>query len=369
MSGKHLSRNIFLVADSVNELGGISSWLQITAVLFSEHGHKVSVIGISVPQTPQILPRNHPYLTVTLYETFPLRGGRQHGVDKLSALFSAAIGNGVVIVAQAWAMEWVRLADTAGMPVVAMSHESYEYSRQCSRLSRIRECYEKADRMVVLTHEDADLWLRDGMDRVDYIPNPLPFYPDVSSSLTASNVITVGRLHAQKGIDMLLEAWAILTNRWHGWRLKIYGSGPEEASLKALCSKLGLDHTVDWMGTTNDVSRALSRASIFVQSSRGEGFPFALLESMASGVPCIAFECAPGVREIIRSGVDGILVQTGDIESLADSVGLLMGDSHMRSRMGKRARDNIRRFSGSVYMRRWEKLFTVLDQQHVRAAR
>lgn len=87
----------------------------------------------------------------------------------------------------------------------------------------------------------------------------------------------------------------------------MYGTGEDEAELRTLCTALGLDGSVDWRGRTDDVPGALADSSVFVQSSRGEGFPLALLEAMASGVPCAAFDCAPGVREIIRDGEDGLL--------------------------------------------------------------
>jgi glycosyltransferase involved in cell wall biosynthesis len=360
---KSFPRDIFLVADSVNELGGITSWLHFTARLFSEYGYKPRVIGIAIPQTPQDLEQNLPYQVSTLYDTFPLQGGKRFGADKLSALFSSATGNGIIIVTQVWAMEWVRLADTAGMPVVAMSHESYEYSRQCSRLSRIRESYAEADKMVVLTSEDAARWTEDGMARVVYISNPAPLWPAIPSPLTGKVILSMGRLHDQKGIDTLLDTWALVANRRSGWRLKIYGSGPDENILKARCGQLGLDSTVDWMGRTNDVSGALRGASIFVQSSRGEGFPFTLLEAMAFGVPCVAFACSPGVREIIRSGDDGLLIPPGDIVGLSRGIELLINNDRIRNGMGRRARGNVRRFSSGEYIRRWEELFSAMDQQ------
>ena len=363
LSSKFFSRSIFLISDSVNELGGITTWLRVTARLFKERGHKPHVIGIALPQTRQNFAQDIPCPVSTLYDTFPLQGGRHAGVDKLSALFRAASSNGIIIVAQVWAMEWVRLADTAGMPIVGMSHESYEYSRRCSRLCRIRKCYAEVDKMLVLTREDADLWAKNGIDRVDYVTYPVPIWAAVASPLANKVVVSIGRLHHQKGIDMLLDAWALVTNRRSGWRLKIYGAGPDEALLKARCSQLGLDRTVDWMGHINDVSDALHGASMFVQSSRGEGFPFALLEALAFGVPCVAFDCAPGVREIIRSGDDGMLIPPGDIVGLADRIELLISNNNVRNAMGQRARDNVRRFSAGEYIQRWEELFSALDQQ------
>lgn len=138
--------------------------------------------------------------------------------------------------------------------------------------------------------------------------------------------------------------------------------GEDEAALRAQCTGLGLDGSVEWMGRTDDVERALAEASVFVQSSRGEGFPLALLEAMASGVPCAAFDCAPGVREIVRDGEDGLLAPAGDIAALADRLLRLTGNPRLRDAMGARARSGVQRFSESETLRRWEELFAFLER-------
>ncbi len=97
-------------------------------------------------------------------------------------------------MAQVWAMEWVRLADTSGLRVVAMSHESFKATRRSTRYRRVREHYADADRMLVLTAEDADAWARDGMTNADYIPNLLHVTPSVHPTLDLPVVACVGRL-------------------------------------------------------------------------------------------------------------------------------------------------------------------------------
>ncbi len=147
----------------------------------------------------------------------------------------------------------------------------------------------------------------DGMNNVGFLPNALARLPAVPSPRTAKTVASIGLTSDQKGIDLLLDTWALVAPARPDWRLRVHGAGEDEAALKARCTGLGLDGSVEWMGRTDDVERALADASVFVQSSRGEGFPLALLEAMASGVPCAAFDCAPGVREIVRDGEDGLL--------------------------------------------------------------
>lgn len=86
------------------------------------------------------------------------------------------------------------------------------------------------------------------------------------------------------------------------------------------------------------------------------------MEAMASGVPCAAFDCAPGVREIVRDGEDGLLAPPGDLDSLADRLLRLTGDQELRDTMGDKARVNVQRFSEAHVLERWEALFRLLDR-------
>jgi glycosyltransferase involved in cell wall biosynthesis len=281
---------------------------------------------------------------------------------KLTALLRAARPGAVVIVTQVWAMEWVALADTTGLTVIGMSHESFEYSKATSRFGRVQRYYKDVDRMLALTREDADRWIGQGMNNASFMPNPLPFMPDVPSPRTENVVVSVGRLHDQKGIDMLLDTWAEVAPHHPEWRLRIYGSGEDEEILKKQCTALGLDASVEWMGRTSDVPGALRGGSVFVLSSRGEGFPLALMEAMATGLPCAAFDCAPGVHEIVHDGEDGLLAALGNTGELARRLDTLMSDKELRDTMGEAARANIQRYTTEEIVRRWEELFAFLER-------
>ncbi|MFF3146678.1 glycosyltransferase, partial [Streptomyces sp. NPDC057927] len=207
-----------------------------------------------------------------------------------------------------------------------------------------------------------DLWIRQGLDNASFLPNPIPFMPEVPSSRTENVVVSVGRLSDQKGIDMLLDTWAEVAPRHPDWTLRIFGSGEDEEILKKQCTALGLDDSVEWMGRTGDVPGALRGGSVFVLSSRGEGFPLALMEAMATALPCAAFDCAPGVHEIIEDGVDGLLAALGNTGELARRLDTLMSDKDLRDRMGEAARVNIQRYTTDEIVRRWEDLFTFLER-------
>ncbi|MFF4348997.1 glycosyltransferase [Streptomyces sp. NPDC001530] len=379
-------RDIFFVSNSVDELGGVTSWSHQMARLFTERGHRVHVVGITEPAVVQEL-GELPYPTTTLYDLHPPRVGSARGIKgrlnlaerklraeraagmreraaQLTALFRAARPGAVVIVTQVWAMEWVALADTTGLTVIGMSHESFACARATSRFQRVRRYYKDVDRMLALTREDADLWIGQGMNNASFMPNPIPFMPEKPSPRTANVVVSIGRLHDEKGIDLLLDTWAELAPGHPDWRLRIYGSGDEEDEeiLKKQCTTLGLDDCVEWMGRTGDVPGALHGGSVFVLPSRGEGFPLALMEAMATGLACAAFDCAPGVHEIIHDGEDGLLAALGNTGELARHLNTLMSDKELRDRMGEAARASIQRYTEGEIVRRWEELFAFLER-------
>ncbi|MFJ3821002.1 glycosyltransferase [Streptomyces nodosus] len=374
-------REIFFVANEVNELGGVGRWQTQMARLFAERGHRVRIIGICPPEMPMDLGEDPPFETVTLHARRPpgrrgphllpgrldpvvrrQQAHRRAAAARMSRMFRAARPGAVIIVTQVWAMEWVALADTAGHSVIGMSHESFDASRRSSRFARVWTYFRDVDRLLLLTRQDADLWAGQGLNNVGFLPNPLPVLPGVPSPRTEKVVASIGRLSHAKGVDLLLDVWAEAAPRQPGWLLRIHGAGDHEEELRRQCTRLGLDDSVEWAGQTDDVTGALARCSLLVQSSRGEGFPLVLLEAMACGVPCVAFDCSPGVREIVEDGEDGLLARHGNTTELAAHLVRLMADENLRDTMGERARRNVLRFAPEVITDRWEELFAFLER-------
>ena len=174
----------------------------------------------------------------------------------------------------------------------------------------------------------------------------------------------MGRLHPQKGFDLLLEAFERIQAKHPQWHLTILGEGPMREELELLRAKLGLTHRVSFPGSVQDVNDRLRQADLFVMSSRFEGFPMALCEAMACGLPVIATDCLSGPRDIIRDGIDGVLVPVADVNALAAGLDHLINNPLKRQQLALAAPQVLERFGLDRVMGIWsETIDRVIEQR------
>lgn len=216
----------------------------------------------------------------------------------------------------------------------------------------------KLDRFVVLTEYDRQAWQE--IPRVDVIANPLPFYPDIINTVRRKRIISVGRYFDEKGYDLLLKAWAIVEKECEDWELDIYGDG-NKPYYEKIASSLALDRKRCRLNDSiSDVQREYLDSSLFVCTSRFEGFGMGIIEAMACGLPVVAFDCLWGPRSIITDGEDGLLVENGNIEKMAETILSLVNHLERISEMGMNARKNVQRFNIDTVAKKWKRLFDSL---------
>lgn len=213
----------------------------------------------------------------------------------------------------------------------------------------------KLDRFVVLTDKDRESWVE--LNNVVTIPNPSPFMPSTVSTLTEKRVIAVARYSHEKGIDLLLQAWAQVEKRTEEWRLEVFGDG-DTTAFNALIDKLGIDRSRCLLnGRTSDIEQEYLKSSIAVCSSRFEGFGMVIIEAMACGLPVVSFDCPWGPRSIIKDGEDGFLVENGNVEKLANALVSLIQDNNKRNNIAKNAVQSVKRFQMDKIANQWKQLF------------
>ena len=213
----------------------------------------------------------------------------------------------------------------------------------------------RMDRLVVLTEKSKALWPE--LSNVVVIPDPLPFTVDKKSSLQSKRVITIGRYTYQKGYDMLLKAWSIVEKQHPDWSLAIYGMGDRKPFEKQVYT-LGLDkNRIQLNGPVDNVCKEYLNSSIFVLTSRFEGFGLVIIEAMSCGVPVVAFSCKMGPDEIITNGNDGYLVPVDDINGLSNKISSLIKNQDLRNQFGRAASENSQRYNIDKIASQWKCLF------------
>ena len=215
----------------------------------------------------------------------------------------------------------------------------------------------RLDIFVILTEEDSSNW--DMLSNKTVIPNPLTKYPDVHSSQNSKTVISVGRYDPVKGFDMLIDAWAIVSNTHPDWRLKIIGPGDKTPYMEQV-KRLKLEQYVSCMGASNRIYDEMAEASFYVLSSRSEGFGLVLVEAMAVGLPCVAFSCSPGPRSIVSHHQNGILVEKDNVLKLAEAICYMIENNLIREEYAVQAQIDAARYRVENIMQKWITLFDMI---------
>lgn len=216
----------------------------------------------------------------------------------------------------------------------------------------------KLDQLVVLTEKSKVAWPE--LTNVSVIPDPIPLSLPISHGTNTKRVITIGRYAYQKGYDLLLQAWAEVEKHYTDWILEIYGMG-DQTSYRQMMMNLGIDTNRCLLnGPVDDVRQVYKDSSIFVLSSRFEGFGLVLVEAMASGLSVVSFDCPAGPDEIITDGYDGLLAPSGDVKILAKKLMLLMADENLRTRLSQNACQSAQRYEMNLIEGKWVDLFNKL---------
>ena len=228
--------------------------------------------------------------------------------------------------------------------------------------------YSRASSVVVLTGVTAE-WMQALLPRnvVQVISNPVVYpLPSTDSAVLSPDqyvtpgrrlLLTCARLEEQKNLSLLLQVFAETVIVCPNWDLVILGDGSERAALEDLRMCLGLEERVWLPGWASNLSDWYERADLFVLSSNYEGFPNALVEAMSHGVPAVSIDCPTGPADIIRDGVDGLLIslESGS-EGLRDGLLCLMTQDSLRDDMAKRVVDVRKRFSMQRIALMWDEV-------------
>jgi len=229
--------------------------------------------------------------------------------------------------------------------------------------------YPFADKVIVQTN-DSFLWFKRYLPyaRYEVIGNPLVFpIPnklmgiefEISNYSKRKIILAVGRLEPQKGFQSLINAFFMISKTHTDFDLLIAGEGSQRQILEKTIKILKLEERVHLPGSLSNIGTCYLSANIFVLSSQFEGYPNALLEAMASGLPSISFDCPTGPAEIINDGENGILVplKAGE-KGLAEALLRVIEDDNLRERLGRKASDVLNSLRLEDNLEQWDRLIS-----------
>lgn len=215
----------------------------------------------------------------------------------------------------------------------------------------------KYDKIVVISKADLEAW-KEYTNKAVCIYNPVTIDNPVQADLNSKKVISVGRLDYQKGFDYLIDAWGLVAEKHKDWLLDIYGEGPLREQLQGQIDKRGLHDSVELCGRTPNITEEYTQHSVYVMSSRAEGFPLVLLEAASCGLPLISYDCPSGPSEIVTDEENGYLIpHVGDIGAMAEKICLLIENAELRKKMGEKAQLMVDKFSPLKIKEQWMTLF------------
>jgi glycosyltransferase involved in cell wall biosynthesis len=347
-------------------------WLQQAGhrvVLLTRHGSHKDFFPLPTSLERRVEPSEPPWLRRLGLLGFPLRLCR---LRRVLQDLQPAIVLGITTLP---AIKLLLASSGCGWPVV-ISERNYPPAKPPSlpwRLLR-RLTYPWAQIHLVQTLRTAD-WLVKyqgvAQDRCHPVPNPViwplnGFEPRLEPAaylpVGAAVLLAVGTKPHQKGFDRLIDAFALVAQRFPAWHLVILGldlaPGRHHRSVVELLERCQTDpmlrQRLHCPGPSGNVADWYAVADLFVLSSRYEGFPNVLLEAMASGCACLACACPTGPDEIVTHDVDGWLVPAEvSAQELADALVKLMGDQQLRQRLGMTALTVRERYAEQAVQRRF----------------
>ena len=172
-------------------------------------------------------------------------------------------------------------------------------------------------------------------------------------------IVMVGRLHENKNQALVMEAFKEATkDRFKDYKLVFYGDGPDRLKLQHKATSLGIDGRVEFKGDVKHVAEHIEKSKLYILASGHEGMPNSLIEAMSLGLACISTDCpCGGPRDLIRDGVNGLLVPVGDVQAMTKAIVRVLENESFANDLGIAATEVQKRFAPDVASAMWKEYF------------
>nr|WP_295869237.1 glycosyltransferase family 4 protein [uncultured Chitinophaga sp.] len=252
---------------------------------------------------------------------------------------------------------------SSGKKAARVGCEHFTHSAPMSPVIRKlrNRLYARLEKLVVLNQTDLAYYSQ-YMNNVVCIPNFIAEVPAEYSRLDQHVALAIGRHNWEKGFDTLLHVWQKVNKTHPGWKLRIVGNGPLLQQHIDLAGELAISDAVIFEPPNNDLSGIYQNASLYIMTSRTEGFPMVLLEAMSRGLPCVSFDCEAGPRDMILHNETGYLIPPDHTDEMVSSINNLIANPHQRASMQLAARRHVEMFTVERIGGRWVDLFKALQK-------
>jgi GalNAc-alpha-(1->4)-GalNAc-alpha-(1->3)-diNAcBac-PP-undecaprenol alpha-1,4-N-acetyl-D-galactosaminyltransferase len=347
--------------------GGVERMAILLMNAMVDRGHDVSLFTWDHPSAQAHYPMREAIVWERLDMGDPSRtAGTTQRVKRMRRFraFASAARPDVVVAFQHGAFLFAAVSLLrSGIPVVAAERNApdrLDHTREGKNRRMMFESMRLAAAVTVQFDTYVERYPRFLRERIAVINNPVfraEAFATPGADRSQRTLLSIGRLSYQKNFSVLVRAFAKLAGQFSDWQLRIVGEGEERTALQQLSESLGIATRVSMPGATRDVSAEYRAADLFCLPSRFEGFPNALAEAMAHGLPVVGFRGCAGMSELVTPGRDGALADgNGGADTLTAALAPLMGDASLRDRVGLEARRIVDRYPPERSFDGWERL-------------
>ncbi len=355
--------------------GGIERVVVDKMNFLAEQGHEVTLVTYEQGSHPCVFHLNSNIRMVeldcrffTLYRyrlpirLFKMRMMKRHFKERFHQLMKTLQPDTIVVISNSVDFIWQVLETPYGKKLLE-AHEPYpafmtsNHILDAYKMWSLRRAVRQLDAVLTLTNKDKPYWGKE-VGKVLVVPNPVPFYCEQVDVFERKpgRILCVARLAQEKRIDRLIDAFALIANRYPSWYIDIYGDGVKFETLKKQISGLGLEGQIHFNPPTKQIKEEYQSSQFSVLCSDFEGFGLVIVESMACGTPVVSTDCAFGPSDIIKDGVDGLLCRL-NVEDLAEKMEWMITHEKERRDMGIRAHQSVARYRRENIMKEWEKAY------------
>jgi len=353
---------LLYIVPKIKTAGGVARVIAIKANYFVEHfGYEVHILS----QNEEGAKAFYEFDSEIIFHNMILKGNRLKFFNSYQKQINQKIKEikpDVILVAdnglKAFVFPFIAKTKT---PIVFESHGSKFVEEEIQKtnfiskfISKIKYRFkdfgaQKFTKIVVLSDENLKEW---NIESGIVIPNPCWIKTQKTADLKQKKAIAIARNSYEKGLDRLLLIWKIIGAKYPDWTLDIYTDDVDFLENEAI--KLEIESGINYLQFVKNIQKKYLKASIGMMTSRTEGFPMVLLEAMASGLPCIAYDCPTGPRAIITNAESGFLIPDNNIEMYIEKLSFLIENEKVRVKFGLEAKEISREYSVRKIMKQWK---------------